>query len=172
MEPKYINFGDLPPYLTYGSKSGGYKVRSSILGVQYRPSYYEPKCGGGGCGASANENSCAHHVTRSPSKLWRSNSIFAVSGTGVSAAASSTWRKWRVDRSAAFRSLSAFSPPSQAQRLRQMLERSFYKGYKIISVPTFSMCTGGFLDLKIGYCFDISMRNYLFHFNNPFWNPL
>jgi hypothetical protein len=29
-----------------------------------------------GCGVSANENSCAHHVTRSPKKLWRSNSIF------------------------------------------------------------------------------------------------
>jgi hypothetical protein len=32
--------------------------------------------GGGGCGVSANENSCAHHVTWSPNKLWRSNSIF------------------------------------------------------------------------------------------------
>jgi hypothetical protein len=31
--------------------------------------------GGGGCGVSANENSCAHHVTWSPNKLWRSNSI-------------------------------------------------------------------------------------------------
>jgi hypothetical protein len=34
-----------------------------------------PNAGGGGCGA-ANENSCAHHVTWSPNKLWRSNSIF------------------------------------------------------------------------------------------------
>jgi hypothetical protein len=34
---------------------------------------YEPKCGGG---VSANENSCAHHVTWKPNKLWRSNSIF------------------------------------------------------------------------------------------------
>ncbi len=41
------------------------------------PFVYEPKCGGrGGCGVSANENSCAHHVTLSPNKLWRSNSIF------------------------------------------------------------------------------------------------
>jgi hypothetical protein len=32
--------------------------------------------GEGGCGVSANENSCAHHVTWSPSKLWRSNSKF------------------------------------------------------------------------------------------------
>jgi hypothetical protein len=31
---------------------------------------------GGGSGVSANENSCAHHVTWSPNKLWRSNSIF------------------------------------------------------------------------------------------------
>jgi hypothetical protein len=30
----------------------------------------------GGCGVSANENSCAHHVTWSPNKLWGSNSIF------------------------------------------------------------------------------------------------
>jgi hypothetical protein len=32
--------------------------------------------GEGGCRVSANENSCAHHVTWSPNKLWRSNSIF------------------------------------------------------------------------------------------------
>jgi hypothetical protein len=32
--------------------------------------------GGVGCGVSANENICAHHVTWSPNKLWRSNSIF------------------------------------------------------------------------------------------------
>jgi hypothetical protein len=31
---------------------------------------------GGGCGVSANEYRCAHHVTWSPSKLWRSTSIF------------------------------------------------------------------------------------------------
>jgi hypothetical protein len=28
------------------------------------------------CGVSANEYSCAHHVTWSPNKLWRSTSIF------------------------------------------------------------------------------------------------
>jgi hypothetical protein len=32
--------------------------------------------GGRGCGVSANENSFAHHVTCSPNKLWRSNSVF------------------------------------------------------------------------------------------------
>ncbi len=32
--------------------------------------------GGGDCGVSANEHSCAHHVTWSPNKLWRSTSIF------------------------------------------------------------------------------------------------
>jgi hypothetical protein len=39
---------------------------------------YEFKSGGmgGGCGVSANEYSCAHHVTWSPNKLWRSTSIF------------------------------------------------------------------------------------------------
>jgi hypothetical protein len=31
---------------------------------------------GGSCGVSANEHSCAHHVTWSPNKLWRSTSIF------------------------------------------------------------------------------------------------
>jgi hypothetical protein len=30
----------------------------------------------GGCGVSANENSCAHRVTWSPNKFGRSNSIF------------------------------------------------------------------------------------------------
>jgi hypothetical protein len=38
---------------------------------------YEPKCGEGGeLGVSANEYNCAHHVTWSPNKLWRSNFIF------------------------------------------------------------------------------------------------
>jgi hypothetical protein len=51
-------------------RSGGYKETSSILA--------DPRIwrGGGGCGVSANDNSCAHHVTWSPNKLWRSNSIF------------------------------------------------------------------------------------------------
>jgi hypothetical protein len=31
---------------------------------------------GGSCGVSANEYSCAHHVTWSPKKLWRYTSIF------------------------------------------------------------------------------------------------
>jgi hypothetical protein len=31
---------------------------------------------GGSFGVSANEHSCAHHVTWSPNKLWRSASIF------------------------------------------------------------------------------------------------
>jgi hypothetical protein len=33
---------------------------------------------GGGCGVSVNEYSCAHHVTWSPNKLWRSTSIFVL----------------------------------------------------------------------------------------------
>ncbi len=32
--------------------------------------------GGGCCGVPANENSSAYHVSWSPNKLWRSNSIF------------------------------------------------------------------------------------------------
>ncbi len=42
------------------------------------PLVYEPKCdgvGAGVCGVWANENSCAHHVTWSPNRLWRSNFI-------------------------------------------------------------------------------------------------
>ncbi len=34
------------------------------------PRFMSPNAGG--CGVSANENSCAHHVTWSPNKLWRS----------------------------------------------------------------------------------------------------
>jgi hypothetical protein len=39
---------------------------------------YESKCGGMrvGCVVSANEYSCAHHVTWSPNKPWGFNSIF------------------------------------------------------------------------------------------------
>jgi hypothetical protein len=55
---------------------------SSILADQ-RPSFMSPNGGRGGgacglaCGVAANENSCAHHVTWNPKKLWRSNSMFS-----------------------------------------------------------------------------------------------
>jgi hypothetical protein len=49
---------------------------SYILADQQRPRISSPNAGGGGdCGVSANEYSCTHHVTWSPNKLWRSNSI-------------------------------------------------------------------------------------------------
>jgi hypothetical protein len=49
-----------------------------ILADQWHPSYMGPNTGGGEgvAGVSANENSCAHHLTWSPNKLWRSNSLF------------------------------------------------------------------------------------------------
>ncbi len=53
--------------------AGGYKEMSSIL-ADNSALVYKPKCGGD-CGVSANENSGARHVTWSPNKLWRSNSI-------------------------------------------------------------------------------------------------
>ncbi len=55
----------------------GYKEMSSILADQFAL-VYESQCGGiGGVGGSAaNEYSCAHHVTLSPNKLWRSTSKF------------------------------------------------------------------------------------------------
>ncbi len=44
----------------------------------------ESKCGGmWGCQVSACEQSCAHHVTWSPNKLWRSNSIFNLWVKGI-----------------------------------------------------------------------------------------
>ncbi len=49
---------------------------SSIFADQQRPRIRVPNWGGGRCGVSANEHSCAHHVTWSPNKLWRSTSIF------------------------------------------------------------------------------------------------
>jgi hypothetical protein len=59
-------------------KSGGYKEMSSIFADQGRPRNTNPNEGGGGggvaCVVSANEYSCAHHVTWSPNKLWRPTS--------------------------------------------------------------------------------------------------
>jgi hypothetical protein len=43
--------------------------RALVIRVQMRGE-------GESCRVSANEYSCAHHVTWSPNKLWRSNSIF------------------------------------------------------------------------------------------------
>ncbi len=55
---------------------------SSILADQQRPLIRIQMPGdGGGCGVSANENSCVHQVTWSLNKLGRSNSIFNLWGT-------------------------------------------------------------------------------------------
>ncbi len=55
--------------------SGDHKEMSSVLADQQRPRTWVPMRGMGRCGVSANEVSCAHHVTWSPNKLWRSTSI-------------------------------------------------------------------------------------------------
>jgi hypothetical protein len=52
------------------------KEGASYLCWPIAPSYTSSNAGGGGCGVSANEYSCAHHVTWSPNKLRRSTSIF------------------------------------------------------------------------------------------------
>ncbi len=59
-------------------QSGGYKEMSSIFADHWRPRIWAQMGGGGGgkCVVSANEYSCAHHVTSIPNKLWRSTSIF------------------------------------------------------------------------------------------------
>ncbi len=55
----------------------GYKRDVVYLGWPIAPSYTRPNGGEGrGLGVSANEYSCAHHVTWSPNKLWVSTSIF------------------------------------------------------------------------------------------------
>ncbi len=54
-----------------------YKEMSYILADQQRPCKRVPmRRDVGSCGVSANGYSCAHHVTWSPNKLWRSTSIF------------------------------------------------------------------------------------------------
>ncbi len=60
------------------------------------PLIYEPKCGAGGGGVSANENSCVHHVTWSPNKLRRSNYIFNL------------WQRRRIRGKSNIRSLFTF----------------------------------------------------------------
>ncbi len=56
---------------------GSYTDMSSTFADQQLPRNTSPNAGGGGSfGVSANEYSCAHHVTWSPNKLWRSTSIF------------------------------------------------------------------------------------------------
>ncbi len=58
-------------------RAGGYKEMSSTFADQQRPHISSPNARGEwDCGVSANECSCAHHVTWSPNKLWRSTSIF------------------------------------------------------------------------------------------------
>jgi hypothetical protein len=50
---------------------------SSIFADQEHPPNTSPNAGvGGSCGVSNNEYSCAHHVTWSPNKLWRSTPMF------------------------------------------------------------------------------------------------
>jgi hypothetical protein len=61
--------------------SQGVTRRCRLSWLSYSPRISSPNAGGGwgDCGVSANEYSCAHHVTWSPNKLWRSNSIFNLS---------------------------------------------------------------------------------------------
>jgi hypothetical protein len=61
--------------MSYLMRAGVYTEISSSLADQLRPSHMSPNAGGD-CRVSANENCCAHHVTWSPNKLWRYNSIF------------------------------------------------------------------------------------------------
>ncbi len=69
------NFTMLP--LPCGCQAGGHKEMSSIFADQQRPCIRVQISGGGGsCGVSATEYSCAHHVTWSTNKLWRSTSLF------------------------------------------------------------------------------------------------
>jgi hypothetical protein len=76
------------------SQQLSHNVRTEIRGLQRYVVYlcwpnrwnsalkYESQCGGmeGCCGVSANDYSCAHHVTWSPNKLWRSNSYYLMTG--------------------------------------------------------------------------------------------
>jgi hypothetical protein len=56
-------------HLSTTNSAGGYNV---CLGWPIAPSYTSPNAGE--CWVLANEYSCAHRVTWSPNKLWRSNS--------------------------------------------------------------------------------------------------
>ncbi len=60
-------------FLSLGYNQGGLQRDVVYLCWPIAPSYTG---GGGGRGVSANEYSLAHHVTKSPNKLWRSTSIF------------------------------------------------------------------------------------------------
>ncbi len=56
---------------------GGVRKRCRLSLLTNSALVYESQCRGmGSYGVSANEYSCAHHVTWSPNKLWRSTSIF------------------------------------------------------------------------------------------------
>jgi hypothetical protein len=55
--------------LIFAAPAGGLQGDVDYLGRPVAPlEYDEPKCGGreGDCGVSADENSCAHHLTLSP----------------------------------------------------------------------------------------------------------
>ncbi len=67
-------------YCHMGSATGlqqGVTKRCRLSWLTNSALVYEHKCGGReGAGLSANEYSCVYHVTWSPNKLCRSNSIF------------------------------------------------------------------------------------------------
>jgi hypothetical protein len=79
-----------------------------VIGVQMRGE-------GGRCGVSANEDSCAHQVTWTPNKLWRSTSIFnlllsynsniqrGISGFFLLSEKGVVDKTWNEDDSAAFK---------------------------------------------------------------------
>ncbi len=52
---------------------------------------------GGSCGVSANENSCARHLTWSQNKLWRSNSVFSLCSWPMPSPWERVWRGGRAE---------------------------------------------------------------------------
>jgi hypothetical protein len=61
--------------------SGGYKEMYNCISLLTNSALVirvQMRGEGGSCGVSANEDSCAHHVTWSPNKLCRSTSIFSL----------------------------------------------------------------------------------------------
>jgi hypothetical protein len=80
---QFVNYNDKARRVITDGFSQGVTKRCRLSLLTNSGLVYESKCGGMGgggcgCGVSANEYSCPHHVTWSPDKLWRSTSIFII----------------------------------------------------------------------------------------------
>jgi hypothetical protein len=118
-----VFFSRKPKYLFCFNQGVTKRCRLSLLTSSALVIRVQMRREGGSCGVSANDYSCAQHVTWSPNKLWSSTAIFNLYGfnpIGQTAGQLPGWQQPLHPRSGLQRRLLA-QPPHQLRRGQKIL---------------------------------------------------